>query len=95
LENWYDFLEFVPRSQLGNVVSEIGDYQFTYIIQSFLHEFAKITLDKMIIIPPQPDVHNGQPMVHVMPNTTTNMPDWPMPGNIKNFTEIVLKFVFL
>jgi hypothetical protein len=39
------------------------------------------------------------PAVHVMPMpnmiTTTNMPDWPMPGNIKDFKEIVLKFVFL
>jgi hypothetical protein len=96
LENWHDLLAFVPRNQLGNVVSEIGDYEFTRIIQSFLHdEVRKITLGKMEIIPLRPKVPNDQPMVHVMPNTTTNMPDWPMPGNIKNFKQITLKFVLL
>jgi hypothetical protein len=49
LENWYDLLAFVPRRQLGNIVSEIGDYQFASIIQSFLHGFGKIKLGKMKI----------------------------------------------
>jgi hypothetical protein len=96
LENWHDLLAFVPRSQLGNVVSEIGDYQFTRIIQSFLHDNAKkITLGEMRIIAPRPDVSSDQPMVKVGHNAATNMPDWPMPGNIKHFKEIKLKFVFL
>jgi hypothetical protein len=86
----------VPRSQLGNAASQIGDRQFTRIIQSFLHdEVRKITLRKMEIIAPRPDVSTDQPMVKVGRNSATNMPDWPMPGNIKNFKEIVLKFVFL
>jgi hypothetical protein len=86
----------VPRNQLGNAVSEIGDYQFACIIQSFLHvEVREITLGKMSFIPPRPDVASDQTMVQVRPNTTPTMPDWPMPGNIKNFKEIVLKFVFL
>jgi hypothetical protein len=96
LENWHDLLAFVPRSQLGNAVSEIGDYQFASIIQSFLHdEVRKITLGEMEIISPRPKVPSDQPMVHVMPNTTTNMPDWPMPGNITKFKKMILKFVFL
>jgi hypothetical protein len=96
LENWYDLLEFVPRSQLGNAVSEIGDYQFACIIQSFLHdEVRKITLGRMFIILPEINVSSDQPMVQVWPNAATNMPDSPMPANIKNFKAIKLKLVFL
>jgi hypothetical protein len=96
LENWHDLLAFVPRSQLGNAVSEIGDYQFASIIQSFLHdEVRKITLGEMEIIPPRRYVSSDQPMVHVWPNTTTDMPDWPMPKNVKDFKGITFKFVFL
>jgi hypothetical protein len=84
----------VPRNQLGNAVSEIGDRQFADIIQPFLHEFGKITLGTMSIIPPGTLVPpNDQPMVQFGPNTITNMPDW-MPGNIKDFKEIALRFVF-
>jgi hypothetical protein len=87
-------MAFVPRSQLGNVVSEIGDYQFAYIIQSFLHDpVREITLGEMEIIPPRPNVPSDQPMVQVWPNEATNMADWPMPGNIKDFKKIDLKFV--
>jgi hypothetical protein len=86
-------LALVPRSQLGNVVSQIGDYQFAYIIQSFLHdEVKKITLGEMRIIPPRPDVFSDLPMLKVERNEATNMPDWPMPGNVKNFVAIHSKF---
>jgi hypothetical protein len=96
LENWHDLLAFVPRSQLGNVVSQIGDRQFAHIIQSFLHdEVRKITLGKMEIIPPRRGVSSDFAMVRVGLNEATNMPDWPMPGNIKDFGEIDLKFVLL
>jgi hypothetical protein len=96
LENWYDILPFVPRSQLGNLASQIGDHQFAYILQSFLHdEVRKITLGKMRIIAPRPDVPSDQPMVKVGHNATTNIPYSSIPGNIKDFKEIVLKFVFL
>jgi hypothetical protein len=84
----------VPRCQLGNVVSQIGDRQFADIIQSFLHdEVREITLGRMEIIAPRPNVSSDQPMVKVGRNAATNMPDWPMPGNIKNFQGIDLKFV--
>jgi hypothetical protein len=145
LENWHDLLSFVPRIQLGNLASQIGDHQFAYILQSFLHDKVReITLGKIRIIPPRRNVTSDNPVVHVWPsaefkenrqfanilesflhdevreitpreisiipprrnvtsdkplmqvwpNAATNMPDWPMPGNIKNFVEIDLKFVF-
>jgi hypothetical protein len=89
---WHDSLALVPRSQLGNVVSQIGDRQFADIIQPFLHEVRKITLGEMRIIAPRPYVPSDQPMVHVWPNAATNMPDWPMQENIKDFKGIDLKF---
>jgi hypothetical protein len=86
-------LEFVPRIQLGNIVAEIGDYYFADVIQSFLHDpIREITLGNIRIIAPRPDVPSDQPMVHVWPNAPTNMPDWPMPTNIKDFKQIDLKF---
>jgi hypothetical protein len=95
LENWHDLLAFVPRSQLGNVVSQIGHRQFARIIQSFLHDKLKeITLGKMEIIPPRPNVPSDQPLIRVWPNKATNIPDWPMPANIKDFKQINLKFLF-
>jgi hypothetical protein len=84
-------LAFVPRIQLGCAVAQIGNRQFAGIIQPFLHGFGKITLGKMSIIPQ--NVFSDQTMVRVRPNAATNMPDWPMPKNIKNFWEIQLKFV--
>jgi hypothetical protein len=95
LENWHDLLAFVPRSQLGNVVAQIGDRQFAHIIQSFLHDEAReITFGKMEIIPPQQNVSSDQPMVRVWLNDATNIPDWPMPGNIKDFKEINLRYTY-
>jgi hypothetical protein len=49
----------------------------------------------MEIIAPRPDVSSDQPMVKVGRNSATNMPDSSMPGNVKDFKEIILKFVFL
>jgi hypothetical protein len=95
LENWHDLLSLVPRIQLGNVVSEIGDRQFAYIIQSFLHDpVRKITLGEMHIIPPRRGVSSDQQMVKVWPNDATIMPGWPIPENVKNFMGIHLKFVY-
>jgi hypothetical protein len=92
LENWHDLLSLVPRSQLGNIVSEIGDYHFADIIQSFLHDpIREITLGNMRIIAPRPDVPSDHPMVKIMDKAAVNMPDWPMPGNIRNFKQIDLK----
>jgi hypothetical protein len=50
-------LSFLPRCQLGILASQIGDYQFADILQSFLHGFGKIKLGKMEIIPLQRNVH--------------------------------------
>jgi hypothetical protein len=146
LENWHDLLAFVPRHQLGEIVHQIGDRQFAYILQSFLHdevrkitlgkiriipprrnvtsdnpvvpviqhafmktnrkfanilqsflhdEVREITLGELSIIPPRRNVTVDKPVVQVWPNAATNMPDWPMPENIKNFVGIDLKLVFL
>jgi hypothetical protein len=84
----------VPRNQLGNVVSEIGDRQFARIIQCFLHDPVKeITLGEMHLIPPRRGVSSDQQMMKVWPNKATSMPDCPMPANVKNFVAIHLKFV--
>jgi hypothetical protein len=92
LENWHDLLAFVPRSQLGNVISQIGDRQFAYIVQSFLHDPVwGIALGRMYIIPPRINVPSDQPMVTVWHNAATNLPDWPMPTNIMDFEQITLK----
>jgi hypothetical protein len=40
----------VPRRQLANLAPQIGDRQFAYILQSFLHGFGKIKLGEMEII---------------------------------------------
>jgi hypothetical protein len=85
-------LAFVPRSQLGNVVSQIGHRQFAYIIQSFIHDpVREITLGSMEVVPPRRGISSDQPMVRVGRNEATNMPDWQMPENIKDFKEIDLK----
>jgi hypothetical protein len=93
LENWYDLLSLVPRAQLGQLVPQIGDRQFARIIQSFLHEHGEHTLGKMEIIAPRTGVLSDSTMVYVWFKGVTNLPDWPMPGNIKNFVEINLRFV--
>jgi hypothetical protein len=92
-------LAFVPRSQLGNIVSEIGDRQFARILQSFLHEHGDITLGRMEIIPPRYRVTSDRPMAMVrnLHNeygyAAVDLPDLPMAENVKNFDEIHVKFV--
>jgi hypothetical protein len=90
-------LAFVPRRQLGNVASEVGRH-FAHIIQHFIHdEVRAITLaNKMSIIAPRWCVPSDQPMVIVGEecDAVMNIPDWPMPGNIKNFKEIGIKYPY-
>jgi hypothetical protein len=97
LENWYDLLALVPRRQLGDIASAIGDRQFASILQLFLHdERREITLGRMEIIPPRPNVPSDRPMVQgCYGSTTVDLPDWPMPKNVKSFDQISLKFVFV
>jgi hypothetical protein len=95
LENWYDLLAFVPRRQLGNIPSQIGDRQFARILQSFLHEHGDITLGSMEIIPPRPKVSSDRPMVRGWKNgfVAVDLPDCPMPPNVKNFEVISFRLV--
>jgi hypothetical protein len=88
LENWCDLLAFVPRAQLGQIVPQIGDRQFARIIQAYLHEHGEITLGKIVITRPRGSVPSDRPMLR-----GRHLPDWPMPGNVKNFEEIDLKFL--
>jgi hypothetical protein len=95
LENWYDLLAFVPRYELGDIASAIGDRQFASILQLFLHdERREITLGRMEIIPPRPYAPNDRPLAKLHDGFLVDLPDWPMPENVKNFEQISLTFVF-
>jgi hypothetical protein len=87
-ENWNDLAEFVPRRQLGQIVPQIGDRHFAWIIQSFLHEFGQISIGKFQIIFP---IDGNSPGIKSDGNI-----GWPLPipSNIANFKKIHLWFVF-
>jgi hypothetical protein len=71
-------LEFVPHRRLGQIVPQIGDRQFAGIAQSFLHNYARITLANIhIIVPSHPLIQHD---------------DVPMPENVKDFRFINLRF---
>jgi hypothetical protein len=100
LENWFDLLAFVPRRQLGIFAYQVGDRQFAFILQSFLHdERREITLGRMNIIPPRYNVPSDRSMAMVRDSreefgySAVDFPDWPMPANVINFDKISLKFV--
>jgi hypothetical protein len=88
-------LALVPRRQLGNLGSQIGDRQFARILQLFLHdERREITLGRMEINPPRYNVPNDRPMVQTANNKyAVDLADWPLPANVKNFNGITLEFV--
>jgi hypothetical protein len=70
-------------------VPQIGDRHFSWIIQSFLHEFGQISLGKFKIDFPMkgnaPGIYLGGDMVCPLPD---------VPSNIANFKEIHLWFAF-
>jgi hypothetical protein len=94
----------VPRSQLGNAVSQIGDRKFAAILQSFLHNYRGITLGNIRIKRPRPKGKDasGRLNVRAWPKSTKwhrrdgqknlALPDVEMPKNIKNFLMIQLGF---
>jgi hypothetical protein len=90
-ENWNDLAEFVPRRQLGQIVPQIGDRHFAWIIQSFLHEFGQITLGKFQIVFP---IDGNAPGIKSNGNIGWPLAAVQMPSNIANFNEIHLWFVF-
>jgi hypothetical protein len=96
LETWYDWLAFVPRHQLGQIVPEIGDRRFASIIQKFLHEYGELTIKYIEIVAPYEEDPNGHPRVRVWHNNRPlrfEMAESQMPANIKNFKCLVLRFV--
>jgi hypothetical protein len=112
LENWADLLPLVPRHQLVEIVKQLGDRQFASILQFFLTKEGQITLGHLrIVAPRENDPNGGGPIVEMrkeMPpfrsewitrppsDLETNLPEVPMPANVKDFKLIELRFsVFL
>jgi hypothetical protein len=96
----------VPRHQLGKIVPQIGDRQFAWIAQSFLHDEVdnKITLGHIEIYPPS-EWNNYRTKLFAYPKCARSysepwytrslqlvLPDVEMPANIKNFLSITLRF---
>jgi hypothetical protein len=107
LENWADLLPFVPRPQLVEIVKQLGDGQFAKILQFFLTKEGQITLGHLRILAPREndtncdgpivEVHKERPPFHpdMWPpsDLETNLPEGPMPNNVKDFKLIELRFV--
>jgi hypothetical protein len=105
LENWADLLPFVPRHQLVEIIKQLGDRQFASILQFFLTKEGQITLAHLrIVAPRENDPNDGGPIVEVrkrlwhdweprLPmDLETNLPERPMPTNVKDFKLIELRF---
>jgi hypothetical protein len=93
LETWFDWLAFVPRHQLGKIVSKIGDRKFGSIVQKFLHEYSEITIDHIEIVAPYEEDPSGHPRVRAR-QLKFKMAVTQMPANIKNFGYFMLRFAF-
>jgi hypothetical protein len=105
-ETWFDFLAFVPRYKLGQIVPENGDRQFAAIIQPFLHNYREITLGNIWIAidrpRPKKEDASGRLDLRAWPKSTEwyhqgghenlVLPDMEMPKNIKDFLRIRLRF---
>jgi hypothetical protein len=99
LETWADLLPFVPRHQLVEIVKQLGDRQFAKILQFFLTEVGQITLGHLRIVAPRenasgPIVEVRKEMLpfHLPAALETNLPEGPMPTNVKDFNLIQLRF---
>jgi hypothetical protein len=88
LENWTDIFGFLPRPQLVELVPHINDRQFIKPIIFFLNKCGEVTLGKFRI-------WKG-PVIIQLDRHHRELPlaDVPMPMNTKNFTKILIKFVF-
>jgi hypothetical protein len=82
---------FLPRRQLGKLVSLIGDWYFATKAQFYLHECGQITLGSFAIERSM----NGLPVVNVWLEEhkyfwhfREPLADVPMPTNVKNFMQI-------
>jgi hypothetical protein len=97
LETWYDWLAFVPRHRLGQVVPQIGDRKFALLVQKFLHQYGEIRIDCIQIVAPYEEDPSGHPRVRTWQNNRPlrlrfEMAETQMPANIKNFNDFELKF---
>jgi hypothetical protein len=104
LENWADLLPLVPRHQLVQLLFQLDDRQFAKILLFFLTEVGQITLGHLRIVAPREYAPNGGPIVEVrkrfwphwetLPpiDLETNLPEGPMPNNVKDFKLIELRF---
>jgi hypothetical protein len=104
LENWSDLLPFVPRHQLVELIKQLDDRQFVYILQFFLTEVGQITLGHLRIVAPREtfgpivEVRKEMPPFRVswkvrpLSDLETNFPEGPMPNNVKDFKLIELRF---
>jgi hypothetical protein len=96
LETWFDWLAFVPRHQLGQIIPMIGDRKFASIVQKFLHEYGEITIDRIEIVAPyEKDPDGPYPRVRVWQNDFPlrfKMAEAQMPANIKTFKRFKLRF---
>jgi hypothetical protein len=96
LETWYDWLAFVPRHRLGEIVPEIRDRKFASIVQKFLHEYREIEIDEIQIVAPYAEDPSVHPRVRAWQNYSPfrfEMAEAQMPANIKNFYIFELRFV--
>jgi hypothetical protein len=92
-ENWNDVFDFLPRHQLGELVSQIGDWYFASKAQFYLHECGQIILGNLTIGPSE----NGHPIVDVRSEDQCfgDLPlaDVPMPTNVKNFEGVRIRLL--
>jgi hypothetical protein len=96
LEKWTDLLPSVPRRQLVQLLFQLDDRQFAKILQFFLTEVGQITLGHLRIVALREHAPNGGgPIVKVQKPQSyleTNLPEGPMPNNVKDFKLIQLRF---
>jgi hypothetical protein len=96
LETWYDWLGFLPRRRLGQIVPKIGDRKFASIIQKFLHEYGENTIgDIQIFAPYEEDPYGPHPRVRTWQNKRPlrfEMAETQMPTNIKNFGFVGFRY---
>jgi hypothetical protein len=96
LENWVDLFGFLPRRKLVQLLPQICDREFAEAIQYFLLKIGKITLSHLAIFPPRQSDGNGRPkMENICTEQQVEMAqaDTTMPGNIKDFLSIRLRFI--
>jgi hypothetical protein len=93
---WLDVLPFVPRRQLAEIVSQSDDYDFASILQYFLNRVGQIAFGNLLV---SVNDENSMPIVGVLKefgeSIETYLPDGPMPGNIRDFQSITLRFILL